>query len=48
MHLQLVKENSKVKFDATVDLAVSLGVDPRQANQMVRGVVHYLMEPVKH
>jgi len=35
----IVKENSKVKFDATVDLAIRLGVDPRQANQMVRGVV---------
>ena len=35
----IVKENSNVKFDATVDLAVRLGVDPRQANQMVRGVV---------
>ena len=34
----LVKDNSRVKFDATVDLAVRLGVDPRQANQMVRGV----------
>ena len=34
----IVKENSKVKFDATVDLAIRLGVDPRQANQMVRGV----------
>ena len=34
----LVKDNSKVKFDATVDLAVRLGVDPKQANQMVRGV----------
>ncbi len=34
----IVKENSKVKFDATVDLAVRLGVDPKQANQMVRGV----------
>ena len=36
---EIVKSNSKVKFDATVDLAVRLGVDPRQANQMVRGVV---------
>ena len=36
---QIVKDNSKVKFDATVDLAVRLGVDPKQANQMVRGVV---------
>lgn len=35
---KIVKENSKVKFDATIDLAVRLGVDPRQANQMVRGV----------
>ena len=34
----LVKENSKVKFDATIDLAIRLGVDPKQANQMVRGV----------
>ena len=34
----IVKENSKVKFDATIDLSVRLGVDPRQANQMVRGV----------
>ncbi len=35
---QIIKDNSKVKFDETVDLAVRLGVDPRQANQMVRGV----------
>lgn len=35
----LVKEVSKTKFDPTVDLAVRLGVDPRKANQMVRGVV---------
>ena len=34
----IVKDNSKVKFDATVDVAVRLGVDPKQANQMVRGV----------
>tara|TARA_Y100000588_G_C14183798_1_gene894912 strand:- start:316 stop:1005 length:690 start_codon:yes stop_codon:yes gene_type:complete len=34
----IVKENSKVKFDETIDLAIRLGVDPRQANQMVRGV----------
>jgi large subunit ribosomal protein L1 len=34
----IVKDNSKVKFDATVDLAIRLGVDPKQANQMVRGV----------
>ncbi|MCK9304502.1 MAG: 50S ribosomal protein L1 [Bacteroidales bacterium] len=35
----LVKETSFTKFDASVDLAVRLGVDPRKANQMVRGVV---------
>ena len=34
----LVKEFSKVKFDESIDLAVRLGVDPKQANQMVRGV----------
>lgn len=35
----LVKECSFTKFDASVDIAVRLGVDPRKANQMVRGVV---------
>tara|TARA_R110002050_G_scaffold14313_4_gene45221 strand:- start:424 stop:1113 length:690 start_codon:yes stop_codon:yes gene_type:complete len=35
----LVKEITKAKFDASVELAVRLGVDPRKANQMVRGVV---------
>ena len=35
----LVKEVSFAKFDASVDIAVRLGVDPRKANQMVRGVV---------
>ena len=34
----LVKDFSKVKFDESIDLAVRLGVDPKQANQMVRGV----------
>ena len=34
-----VKEISFTKFDASVDIAVRLGVDPRKANQMVRGVV---------
>lgn len=36
---ELVKKISNSKFDASVDLAVRLGVDPRKANQMVRGVV---------
>lgn len=35
----LVKEITTVKFDASVDIDVRLGVDPRKANQMVRGVV---------
>ncbi len=35
----LVKDVTNVNFDASVDLAVRLGVDPRKANQMVRGVV---------
>lgn len=36
---EMVKSTTKTKFDATVDLAIRLGVDPRQANQMVRGTV---------
>ena len=36
---KLMKDISYTKFDASVDLAVRLGVDPRKANQMVRGVV---------
>jgi len=35
----LVKEITKAKFDSSVDIDVRLGVDPRKANQMVRGVV---------
>jgi len=35
----LVKEITSTKFDASVELAVRLGVDPKKANQMVRGVV---------
>jgi large subunit ribosomal protein L1 len=35
----LVKEITKSKFDASVDLDVRLGIDPRKSNQMVRGVV---------
>jgi large subunit ribosomal protein L1 len=36
---KLVKEASFTKFDASVDLSIRLGVDPRKANQMVRGIV---------
>jgi large subunit ribosomal protein L1 len=35
----LVKEFTKTKFDASIDLDVRLGIDPRKSNQMVRGVV---------
>ena len=34
----LVKNNAKAKFDETIELAINLGVDPRHADQMVRGV----------
>ncbi len=36
----LVKNNAKAKFDETVEIAVNLGVDPRHADQMVRGKVN--------
>jgi len=37
--IALVKQNATCKFDETVELALNLGVDPRHADQMVRGVV---------
>lgn len=36
---KVLKERSKVKFDETVEVAICLGVDPRHADQMVRGVI---------
>ncbi|MBN9263964.1 50S ribosomal protein L1 [Hyphomicrobium sp. CS1BSMeth3] len=36
--VKLVKSNAKAKFDETVEIAMNLGVDPRHADQMVRGV----------
>src|SRR5215510_11661008 len=38
--LRLARESSPVKFDATVEVAMRLGVDPRKADQMVRGTVN--------
>jgi large subunit ribosomal protein L1 len=38
--VKLVKDTTKVKFDATVEVAMRLGVDPRKADQMVRGTVN--------
>ena len=35
----LLKEITYTKFDSSVELSVNLGVDPRKANQMIRGVV---------
>ena len=37
--VELVKKTSTVKFDAAVDVAFKLGVDPRQANQQLRGAL---------
>ena len=36
--MKLVKEGAKAKFDETIEVALNLGVDPRHADQMVRGV----------
>ncbi len=38
--IKLVKDRAKAKFDETVEVAFNLGVDPRHADQMVRGVVN--------
>src|SRR5918998_2357207 len=37
--IRMVKSGAKAKFDETVEIALNLGVDPRHADQMVRGVV---------
>ena len=37
--VKLVKDAKKAKFDETIEIAMNLGVDPRHADQMVRGVV---------
>ncbi len=47
MQLRYLKENSKVKFVETLDCAIRLGVDPRHADQMVRGTVSFHTEPEK-
>ena len=38
--VKLVKERAKAKFDETIEVAMNLGVDPKHADQMVRGVVN--------
>ena len=37
--VNLVKNNASAKFDETIDIAINLGVDPKHADQMVRGVI---------
>ncbi|MFC4273522.1 50S ribosomal protein L1 [Sneathiella chungangensis] len=37
--VEIIKSNAKSKFDETVEIAMNLGVDPRHADQMVRGVI---------
>ncbi|MEZ5821688.1 MAG: 50S ribosomal protein L1 [Xanthobacteraceae bacterium] len=37
--IKMVKSRAKAKFDETIEIAINLGVDPRHADQMVRGVV---------
>ena len=37
--VELVQETAKAKFDETIDLSVRLGVDPKHADQQVRGAV---------
>jgi large subunit ribosomal protein L1 len=36
--VKLVKQNAKAKFDETVEMSMNLGIDPRHADQMVRGL----------
>jgi large subunit ribosomal protein L1 len=38
--LRLIKANSKAKFDETVEMSLNLGIDPRHADQMVRGLTN--------
>jgi large subunit ribosomal protein L1 len=38
--IKLVKQNAKAKFDETVEMSMNLGIDPRHADQMVRGIVN--------
>src|ERR1700757_2996200 len=38
--IKMVKERAKAKFDETIEVSINLGVDPRHADQMVRGIVN--------
>jgi large subunit ribosomal protein L1 len=37
--IQLVKQNARAKFDETIEMSMNLGIDPRHADQMVRGLI---------
>jgi len=37
--VQIIKKNATAKFDETIDISVNLGIDPRHADQMVRGMI---------
>ena len=37
--VKIIKSNDKVKFDETIDISINLGIDPKQSDQLVRGVV---------
>ena len=38
--VKMIKDRAKAKFDETIEIAMNLGVDPRHADQMVRGIVN--------
>ena len=46
--VNLVKQTGKAKFDETVELSLRLGVDPRHADQQVRGTVVLLEHELDH
>ena len=45
--IEIIRKSKKLKFDETIDIAINLGVDPKHADQIVKGVVNYLTETVK-
>jgi large subunit ribosomal protein L1 len=46
-HLELVQKTAKANFDETVEISVKLGVDPRHADQQVRGAIVLPTVPAK-
>ncbi|MBM3565969.1 MAG: 50S ribosomal protein L1, partial [Alphaproteobacteria bacterium] len=37
--VRIVKDNAKAKFDETIEIAINLGIDPKQSDQTLRGVI---------